>query len=399
MEIKKMKRIITILVLVLLTFSLYSKEFAFTKVIEIRNDNKSFYIRKDVNTYDDNSGNSIFFDKDGNLYGYNIENSRIFRLDASFNVVKDAYLGFGPYVLDFSPYNNGFLTSIFTGAAFYYDYIFNNKFIVHMQKIEKVDNPNYKAYYDEETDFLFFMDNEKKLNCIIHPSMEETQNQQNYHNVAETEKLIENGKYAPHLTLDEDHDLYIDGIRYRWGTTAYETKKYICTLNQKKKYIRLFDRKDSNLIYYTIPENEEVESITYHPNGDWYFLTINWTTNMHTLWRIENTWDPEWREQWFKTHKAETSLQDTSSTIVTLNEERLCKDNLRLRSEEAADSKVITTMQKGTKVKILKLGKAEVIDSINSNWVQVEVLKGGLDKDGNPIKTGTVGWCYGGYLE
>ena len=25
---------------------------------------------------------------------------------------------------------------------------------------------------------------------------------------------------------------------------------------------------------------------------------MNWTTNTHTLWRIENTWDPEWREQW-----------------------------------------------------------------------------------------------------
>ena len=75
-----------------------------------------------------------------------------------------------------------------------------------------------------------------------------------------------------------------------------------------------------------------------------------------------------------------------------------CADNLRLRSEEAASSKIITTMAKGTKVKILKLGKAETIDGINSRWVQVEILSGAKDKDGKAIKPGTIGWCYGGYL-
>ena len=76
-----------------------------------------------------------------------------------------------------------------------------------------------------------------------------------------------------------------------------------------------------------------------------------------------------------------------------------CSDNLRLRSQEATSSTVITTMKKGTKVKILQLGKAETIDGINSNWIQVEVLSGAKDKDGKEIKSGTTGWCYGGYLE
>ena len=56
-------------------------------------------------------------------------------------------------------------------------------------------------------------------------------------------------------------------------------------------------------------------------------------------------------------------------------------------------------MQKGTRVKILKLGKAETIHGITSNWVQVEVLSGAKDKDGKALKAGTIGWCYGGYLE
>ena len=32
------------------------------------------------------------------------------------------------------------------------------------------------------------------------------------------------------------------------------------------------------------------------------------------------------------------------------------------------------------------------------NWVKVEVQKNAKDRDGKPIKAGTVGWCYGGYL-
>ena len=74
-------------------------------------------------------------------------------------------------------------------------------------------------------------------------------------------------------------------------------------------------------------------------------------------------------------------------------------DNLRIRKEETTSSGIITTINKGTKVKILKIGKEDNIDGINSNWVQVEIQSGSKDKDGKEIKAGTVGWCYGGYLE
>ena len=76
-----------------------------------------------------------------------------------------------------------------------------------------------------------------------------------------------------------------------------------------------------------------------------------------------------------------------------------CNENLRLRKEEATGSEVITTMQKGTKVKVIKLGKAETIDGISSNWVQIEIQSGAKDRDGKQIAPGTTGWCYGGYLE
>ena len=106
------------------------------------------------------------------------------------------------------------------------------------------------------------------------------------------------------------------------------------------------------------------------------------------------------REGWVETKYINFDNQDSvPQTNVAVSKVMTCSDNLRLRSQEATSSSVITTMKKGTKVKILKLGKAETIDGINSNWVQIEVLSGAKDKDGKEIKSGTTGWCYGGYLE
>ena len=49
-------------------------------------------------------------------------------------------------------------------------------------------------------------------------------------------------------------------------------------------------------------ENESLESVAVHPCGDIYILRMNWQTNTHNLYYIENSWDPEWREQWYKKH-------------------------------------------------------------------------------------------------
>ena len=88
-----------------------------------------------------------------------------------------------------------------------------------------------------------------------------------------------------------------------------------------------------------------------------------------------------------------------SKTNVTVNKIMTVNENLRLRKAEITSSEIITTMQAGTKVKIIALGKHEVIDGISSNWVRVEVQSDAKDRNGNPIKAGTVGWCYGGYLK
>lgn len=82
----------------------------------------------------------------------------------------------------------------------------------------------------------------------------------------------------------------------------------------------------------------------------------------------------------------------------SLNKNFIVSENLKLRLGESNSTKVLAVMSVGTKVKILDTGKVEIIDDIKSNWVKVEVLSGAKDRDGKPIKKGTVGWCYGGYL-
>ena len=88
-----------------------------------------------------------------------------------------------------------------------------------------------------------------------------------------------------------------------------------------------------------------------------------------------------------------------TNTNVAQHKRMTVKENLKLRTGENTSTPVLTVMSAGTHLRILELGKAEKIDGINSNWVKVEVQFDATDRDGKPIKPGTVGWCYGGYLE
>ena len=73
-------------------------------------------------------------------------------------------------------------------------------------------------------------------------------------------------------------------------------------------------------------------------------------------------------------------------------------ENLRLRIDEQTTSDVVATLAAGARVKVLAPGREDTIDGIASNWVQVEVLGGAKDRDGNAIAAKTTGWLFGGYL-
>ncbi len=114
--------------------------------------------------------------------------------------------------------------------------------------------------------------------------------------------------------------------------------------------------------------------------------------------KLEHPWSDPKTGLYEKSFESKSSVSK-ASTNVSQNKTMTVKENLKLRSGEAITTQVLTVMSVGTKVKILELGKAEKIGGINSNWVKVEIQKNAKDRDGKAIKAGTIGWCYGGYLE
>ena len=53
----------------------------------------------------------------------------------------------------------------------------------------------------------------------------------------------------------------------------------------------------------------------------------------------------------------------------------------------------------GSRVQIIKVGKKQIIDNIESNWVKVKFLDGAKKVTGKDVSPDTVGWLFGGYLE
>lgn len=193
--------------------------------------------------------------------------------------------------------------------------------------------------------------------------------------------------------------------------------------NVQKMYSHFFDYKREQMAYPNQPEyiplfeKETPFKIILTIDGDYMKMYIDEVSENNLFQTLVRT-TPEacnQIENWIKGASNDLSKVimpkygnksvqvktsgETSSTNVTKNKTMTVSENLKLRSGEATSTQVLTVMSAGTKVKIVEIGKVETIDGINSNWVKVEVQADAKDRDGKPIKKGTVGWCYGGYLE
>ena len=94
-----------------------------------------------------------------------------------------------------------------------------------------------------------------------------------------------------------------------------------------------------------------------------------------------------------------TPAQLLEPSNVALKKIMTVSENLKLRAGEDISTQVLAVMQAGSRVQVFEVGKAETIDGISSNWVRVVVLSRSKNRDGKPIREGTVGWCFGGDLE
>lgn len=87
-----------------------------------------------------------------------------------------------------------------------------------------------------------------------------------------------------------------------------------------------------------------------------------------------------------------------SSTPAVAIKTMYAKTNLKLYSDATETSSVISEMKIGTNVDVREIGKEETINGITANWVKVEILSGAKDTSGATIPSGTIGWCFEGYL-
>lgn len=86
-------------------------------------------------------------------------------------------------------------------------------------------------------------------------------------------------------------------------------------------------------------------------------------------------------------------------TSFALDSIMVVREKVNLYSEEGSLSERLVEMGEGAKVQILEIGKSEIIDGVKSNWLKVKIQKGSRTPEGHLIKSGVVGWCFGGSLE
>lgn len=159
------------------------------------------------------------------------------------------------------------------------------------------------SYYLEEANVLFFWDNKENIYCVVNPGMDKEENRKNFHNTEETKRMFESDVLmnGVKIRVSSSNNVFIDGKRTYWDQTRMNDYMYQ-KVDNGQFFIYNRNNFDEDYDIYLNSKNEVIESSALHPSGDIYVLRMNWQTNTHNLYYIENTWDPEWRDQWYKEH-------------------------------------------------------------------------------------------------
>ena len=283
---------------------LLAEDYKLEKIIEFKQGklDEGLYIRKkeEVAPYDDFTAQYINFDKNGDLYFFQNDSARIIKLSNSTIEEKCQIKGFEKWPCDLFYGKDYFIISGMGDGC--HKFSFNGKrlFEVHISSfIGKFTEINY-FYYDEETDILFLQDKNEQLYSIINPGLDEERNKKNFKTPEETLENIKNGTYGSSLNLTEYNELLVNGVRHNFKGERINNHDYRVVDGTRvfinyPDHVKKIPCSDTN-------NTEQIESIAIHPSGDIYVLRMNWTTNTHNLYRIENTWDPQWRKEWYKEH-------------------------------------------------------------------------------------------------
>ena len=310
-----MKKTIIFLLGCLISICSFAQGFEMKLIAGFENNNESekLYRRKteELQPYDDNTGNILCIDENGNLYIQCIDTKELLKVEN--DKIKLVYN------TNFLVYNiEEFITTI-TDKLFLYsglwgvfkgfDKNFNQIFDVNIYKNNGIIIDNIKSYYLEDANVLFFWDNKENIYSVVNPGMDKEENRKNFHNTEETKKIFESDVEinGVKIRVSSSNNVFLDGKRTYWDQTRINDYMYQ-KVNMGNYYI--YDRKnatrkkDEKISYdiYLTSDTEVIESSALHPSGDIYVLRMNWKTNTHNLYYIENTWDVEWRTQWYKEH-------------------------------------------------------------------------------------------------
>ena len=209
------------------------------------------------------------------------------------------------------------------------------------------------------------------------------------------------GEAAFLVSTEEASDDYIKYKVYKmYSNSSYYTEP---TANPQQKFIPVYEKDTPFYIYLTVDGDYMYMYIDDISEENLFQTLIRTTSEACT--QIEN-WirgesDNLSKVSWPRHADGSCEYENAAQALQQIAAGGIYRvaENLRLRETENTSSAVITTMQAGTRVKVLAAGKEETIDGISSNWVQVEVQQEARDKDGNTIPAGTTGWCFGGYLQ
>lgn len=306
METEVMKKKILLLFFLLSNIFVYSEDYKTKKIGNLSNTKDSIIIRKEneVAPQDDGTGNLISINDKGEIFIFNVDKSELFKIIDGISIEKYNSFSFEKASEKIFWNRNSYL------AYGYMDYIhkynFDNKLLFLVKGRDFFNNSiGYIVYlyYDEESDILFLKDSDEKLYSIVQPGMDDEENRKNFKNPEETLEYFKEGKIInnTNVRVTKEGYLFINEEfiyfgQQKIGNYVYQKMMndyFLYNLNEPTEYFN---------IYYNTNEDEQFESSAVHPSGDIYILRMNWKTNTHNLYRIENTWDAEWREQWYEEH-------------------------------------------------------------------------------------------------
>ena len=302
-----MKKAVIFLLGCLISICSFAQDYEMKQIAKFENDKNKVYVRRyeEVAPQDDISKNYLIFTTKGDLCMYQADTSKMIYLNKKCALEKEVKMNLliGPYDCKYT--ENHLLMSDKSGRIYLFDLDLKPKAYFETFDVFDTDNTGLwlsETYYNESSDILFFRDTKQNLYSLVHPSLNDDENRKNYKNPDETLNLFFNETIINNtsIRITKSGSLFINGNYTYFG--QQKNGNYVYQINFDDCLV--YDAKNPRTNFHVdcTSSNEQIESIAIHPCGDIYILRMNWQTNTHNLYYIENTWDPEWREQWYKEH-------------------------------------------------------------------------------------------------